>query len=354
MAKRYGFGVVGAGMIGNFHAEAIAGLPNAKLVAVCNRVADRAESLAGKYGCAAVSELDRLLSDDRIEVVTVATPSGLHGEAAIAAARCGKHCIVEKPIEITLDKIDQVLEAHDKAGTTVGGIFNMRYEPTARLFKKAVDQGRFGRLTFGMAYGPWWRDQDYYDKGGWKGTLAMDGGGALMNQGIHTIDLLQWLMGPVKKVTAFTRMLAHERIEVEDTGAAAIEFANGALGTIACTTSMWPGHFRIVEVAGDRGTVAMADSKFFFWQFADETHEDERIRKQYLEFPGVSVGAADPAAGVTADCHRANFADFLEALDRGTEPLVSGREARRAVEIILAVYESARTGRTLAVEPQGK
>lgn len=349
MAKEYGFGVVGAGMIGNFHAEAIKGLPNGKLVAVCDKIDDAANGFASKNGCAAHTDLAKFLRDDNIDVITIATPSGLHGEAAIAAAQAGKHCIVEKPIEVILGKIDQILEAHDKAGTTVGGIFNMRYEPTAGLFKQAVDAGRFGKLTFGMAYGPWWRDQDYYDKGGWKGTLAMDGGGALMNQGIHTIDLLQWLMGPVKQVTAFTKTLAHERIEVEDTGVVAIEFANGALGTIACTTSMWPGHFRIVEVAGDKGTVAMADSKFFFWQFADETPEDARVRKEYVEFPAVSVGAADPSAGVTADCHRANFADFLDAIDKGKEPSVSGREARSAVEIILAIYESARTGKTVSL-----
>jgi UDP-N-acetyl-2-amino-2-deoxyglucuronate dehydrogenase len=349
MGKMYGFGVVGAGMIGHYHAEAIKGLPNARLAAVCDQVPAAAEKLASQCGCEAESSVEKLLCRDDVEVVTVATPSGLHGEVAIAAARHGKHCIVEKPIEITLPKIDAVLEAHDKAGTTVGGIFNMRYEATARLFKKAVEAGRFGRLTFGMAYGPWWREQSYYDNGGWRGTWALDGGGALMNQGIHTIDMLQWLMGPVKAVTAFTRTLAHERIEVEDTGAAAIEFANGAVGTIACTTSMWPGHFRIVEIAGDRGTVAMADNKFFFWQFADETPEDAEIREKYLKFPGVSVGAANPSAGMTAEAHRANFADFLAAVDEKKAPPISGREARRAVEIILAVYESSRTGKAVSL-----
>lgn len=352
MAKTYGMGIVGAGMIGAYHAEAIKGLPNAKLAAICDLAPGVARKLGTKCQCDGVDNLDDFLARDDIDVITIATPSGLHGDIAIAAAKHGKHCIVEKPIEITLDKIDAVLEAHDKAGTQVGGIFNMRYEPTARLFKGAVEAGRFGRLTFGMAYGPWWRDQDYYDKGGWKGTIAMDGGGALMNQGIHTIDLLQWLMGPVKRVTAFTKTLAHERIEVEDTGAATLEFANGALGTIACTTSMWPGHFRIVEVAGDRGTVAMADSKFFFWQFAEETERDDEIRRDYVEFPAVSVGAANPSAGLTADCHRANFADFLDSVDKGTEPPVSGRDARKAVEIILAVYESARSGKT--VEMRGE
>jgi len=336
-------------MIGDFHAQAIKGLPNAELVGICDTAPDRAASAASKHGCRSYRDLQQLLGDSRIDVITVATPSGLHGEVAIAAARHGKHCIIEKPLEITLAKIDAILEAHDKAGTTVGGVFNMRYEATAKLFKQAVDAGRFGRLTFGMAYGPWWRNQDYYDKGGWRGTLAMDGGGALMNQGIHTIDILQWLMGPVRQVQAFTRMLAHQRIEVEDTAAVAIEFANGALGTIACTTSMWPGHFRIIEVAGDRGTVAMADSKFFFWQFAEETAEDQRIRKEYVQFPGVSVGASDPAAGVTAAGHQANFADFLEALDHGRKPSVCGQEARKAVGIILAIYESARKNKPISL-----
>lgn len=344
MAKKYGFGIVGAGMIGQFHAEAVEGLPNAEVIAVCDHMSGAAEKLGSRCGCQGMCQINEFMKRDDIDVVTVATPSGLHGEIALLAATHGKHCIVEKPLEIDLEKIDAMIEAHKQAGTQLGGIFNMRYEKTAQLFKKATESGRFGKLTFGMAYGPWWRDQDYYDKGGWKGTVAMDGGGALMNQGIHTIDLLQWFMGPVKRVTAFTKTLAHERIEVEDTGAATIEFANGALGTIACTTSMWPGHFRIVEVAGDRGTVAMADSNFFFWQFADEQPEDDEIRKKYVEFPAASVGAANPSAGMTADAHRANFADFLSALDEGREPPISGTEARKAVEIILAVYESARTG----------
>jgi predicted dehydrogenase len=256
---------------------------------------------------------------------------------------------VEKPVEITLERIDRAINAHAKAGTHLGGIFNMRYQPTAKLFKKAITEGRFGKLTFGMAYGPWWREQEYYDKGGWRGTWNMDGGGALMNQGIHTIDLLQWLMGKVKRVTAMAATLAHQRIEVEDTGAAVIEFESGALGTIACTTSMWPGHFRIVEVSGTDGTVAMADQKFFFWQFRKETPTDEEVRRSYIEFPAVSVGAANPSAGLTSDGHRENFAEFLQALDEGRSPTIDGHEARKAVQIILAVYESARTGKPVTL-----
>jgi len=342
MAKQYGFGIIGTGMIGEYHAQAIQQLPNAKLIAACARTEAKVKAFAEKFGCEAYTDFRELLQCDEIDVVTIATPSGSHMEPAVAAAEAGKHALVEKPIEITLERIDRILEAHDKAGTTVGGIFNGRWSETSQLFRQAVEQGRFGRLTFGMAYGPWWRDQAYYDEGGWKGTLQYDGGGALMNQGIHTIDMLQWLMGPVQSVQACTAILAHERIEVEDTGAAAVQFSNGALGTIACTTSMWPGHFRIVEVSGTAGTVAMADSKFFFWQFREESDEDERIRRELVSFPAVSVAASSPSAGLTAEGHRANFAEFLDALENKREPLISGTEARKSVEIILAIYESAR------------
>lgn len=344
MGRKYRFGIVGAGMIGKFHAEAVRQLPNAELVAICDEVPGRAEQFASTLGCAGVADLAGFMARKDIDVVTVATPSGTHSDIAVAAAENGKHCILEKPLDVTLPKIDRAIAAHEKAGTRLGGIFNYRYMPSALLLKRAVDEGRFGRMTFGMAYGPWWRDQAYYDQGGWRGTVKLDGGGALMNQGIHTIDLLQWLMGPVKRVTAFTRCLAHERIEVEDTGAAAIEFASGALGTIACTTSMWPGHFRIVEISGTDGTAAMADENFFFWQFRQEKPQDAEVREKYLQFPGVSVGASNPSAGLTCEGHRATFAGFLEALDAGKEPPINGHEARKAVAIILAVYESARLG----------
>ncbi len=349
MGTQYGMGVVGTGMIGNFHADAIKSLENGKLVAACDVVEDRVKAFAEKHGCKAYTSVDALLADDAVDVITIGTPSGLHLEPAVAAAKVGKHAIVEKPIEITLDRVDQILDAHDKAGTTVGGVFNSRFAKVSQLFKEAVDAGRFGRLTFGMAYGPWWRDQAYYDSGGWRGTWKLDGGGAMMNQGIHTIDLLQYLMGPVKSVSAHASTLAHTNVEVEDTAAVALEFANGALGTIACTTSMWPGHFRIIEVAGETGTAAVSETNFIFWQFKEETEQDNRVREEFLKFPTVSVGASDPSAGLTSELHRANFAEFLAALDEKRAPAISGAEARKAVEIILAAYKSAKEGKTVSL-----
>lgn len=341
----YRFGIVGAGMIAPYHVEAINDLENARVVGIMDNGSRRGGEIAPDLDPTGSDDLDVFLARDDIDVITVATPSGAHYDAVIKAARAGKHCIVEKPIEITLERIDAMIAAHDAAGTKLGGIFNTRYIEAAQLVKRAVVAGRLGRLTFASALGPWWRDQSYYDSSDWKGTWALDGGGALMNQGIHAVDQLQWIVGsPVTRVSSYTATLAHDHVEVEDTAAASVMFANGALGTIACTTSMWPGHFRTLTVAGDAGTVVLADNRLLAWQFREETSEDDAIRAQYCSLPGAGVGASDPSAGVTAQGHRAVFVDFLAALDRGETPVIDGHESRKAVSIIRAIYESAERG----------
>jgi predicted dehydrogenase len=341
----YRFGIVGSGMITPIHLEAIRGLPGAVLTGIMDHGSGRGRALAPELDAAGSDDLEVFVARNDIDVITVATPSGLHHEAALAAARAGKHCVVEKPIEIRLDRIDEMIAAHRSAGTLLGGIFNTRYSEAAQLLKRTADAGRFGRLTFASAVGPWWRDQSYYDSSDWKGTWALDGGGALMNQGIHSIDLLQWLVGsPVASVSGHIATLARENIEVEDTGAASMVFDNGALGTIACTTSMWPGHFRTITLAGTEGTAVLGDTNLLFWQFRDETPEDDAVRERYMALPGAGVGASDPSAGIDCEGHRAVFAEFLAALETGTAPPIDGAEARKAVSTILAVYESARRG----------
>ncbi len=341
----YGFGIVGAGMIAPFHYAAINDLTNARVVGIMDNGSGRGRQIAPQLDPTGANDIDRFLAREDIDVIAIATPSGAHLETAVKAARAGKHCIVEKPIEITLERIDAMIAAHDEAGTQLGGIFNTRYTDAAQLVKRTVEAGRLGRLTFAAALGPWWREQSYYDTSDWKGTWALDGGGATMNQGIHSVDQLQWIVGsPVTQVSANIATLAHQRVEVEDTAAAAITFANGALGTIACTTSMWPGHFRSITVAGDAGTIVLADQHLLVWQFREAIPEDDEIRATYLSLPGSGVGASDPSAGVTADGHRAVFADFLAALDRGETPAIDGRESRKAVSIIRAIYASAERG----------
>lgn len=341
----YRFGIVGSGMIAPVHLAAIRALPGARATGIMDHGSGRGRELAPELDSTGAADLDAFITRDDIDIVTVTTPSGLHHEAVLKAARAGKHCIVEKPMDINLQRIDEMIAAHRSAGTRLGGIFNTRYSSAAQLLKRAAAAGRFGRMTFASAVGPWWRDQSYYDGSQWKGTWALDGGGALMNQGIHSIDLMQWLVGsPVTSVSGRIATLAHERVEVEDTAAASLTFENGALGTIACTTSMWPGHFRTVTLGGSDGTAVLGDSNLLFWRFRDETPEDDAIRERYLALPGPGIGASDPSAGLDFEGHRAAFAEFLAALESGNPPPIDGEEARKPVATILALYESARLG----------
>ena len=341
----YGIGIVGAGMIAPFHLEAIEGLPNARAVGIMDHGSGKGRAIAPDLDPTGADDIEAFLARDDVDIITIATPSGSHLDIALAAAEAGVHCIVEKPIEITLDRIDRMIAAHDAAGTVLGGIFNNRYTDSAKLLKRTVEAGRFGTLTFVNAIGPWWRDPEYYSSSGWKGTWALDGGGALMNQGIHSVDQLQWLVGsPVASVSGRIATLAHPTIEVEDTGAATLQFENGALGSIACTTGMWPGHFRTLTLAGTDGTAVLADEGLLFWQFRDETDEDDAIRKALLALPGTGIGASNPSAGVDARGHRAVFVDFLRALEADERPTIDGHEARKAVAIIRAIYESAERG----------
>ena len=350
--KQHRIGIVGAGLIAATHRDAIAALPNATLVGVMDGGSGRGREMAPGLDATGSNDLDVFLRRDDIDLITVATPSGVHHEAVIRAAAAGKHCLVEKPIEIELARIDAMIEAHAKARTSLGGIFNTRYTAGAQLMKSAAQEGRFGRLTFAAAVGPWWRDQSYYDDSEWKGTWALDGGGALMNQGIHSVDLLQWFVdSPVTSVSGRIATLAHERVEVEDTSAAHLQFENGALGTIACTTSMWPGHFRSITLAGTDGTAVLADGNLLEWRFRDETSADDDIRERLKTLPGPGVGASDPSAGMDEVGHRAVFEAFLLALDEGRPPTVGGQEARKAISIILAIYESSKRGGT-PVAPQ--
>ena len=343
--KTYGFGIIGCGMISEFHAAAIDDLPNAKLVAVMDVVEDSRKKFADKHGCESTADAAELAGRDDVDVVCVCTPSGAHLEPAEAVAKAGKHLVVEKPIEVTLERADALIRTCDENGVRLCAIFPSRFCEAAQTLKTAVEQGRFGRITVGDCYNKWWRSQDYYDSGGWRGTWKLDGGGACMNQGIHAIDMIQWLMGPVESVAAFTDCLVHERIEVEDTAVAALRYTNGALGIIECTTSVYPGLARKIEVHGERGTVIMQDTSFVTWQFADERPEDEDIRKKFaLGLGRQRVGAADPKA-MSHETHREQLKDFLNAMETGREPMVGGREGRKAIEIITAIYRSSREGK---------
>ena len=245
--KTYGFGIIGCGMISDFHSAAIADIKNGKLVAVSSRKAENSQRLVDRYSIQAYSDYNEMLNRDDIDIVCVCTPSGAHMEPAVAAAEAGKHVIIEKPLEITLERCDDIIESCEKANVRLCAIFNSRFSDASQLVKDTVSSGRLGQLTLGDAYVKWYRSQDYYDSGDWRGTMELDGGGALMNQSIHAIDFLQYVMGPVESIQAFTDTLAHKRIDVEDVAVAALRFKNGALGVVEGTTAVYPGSLKKFE-----------------------------------------------------------------------------------------------------------
>jgi predicted dehydrogenase len=341
-----GFGIIGCGMIAKFHAKAIADLRGARLRGCYDTVREAADKFASDHGCRAYYDLDDLLADKDIQIVTICTPSGAHMEPAVRAAEAGKHVIVEKPLEVTLARCDRIIAACDKAGVLLATIFPSRFHAASQLIKQAIEQQRFGRLTLGDAYVKWYRSQQYYDSGAWRGTWKLDGGGALMNQGIHSVDLLLWFMGPVAEVSARTATLAHERIEVEDVAVAALQFANGALGTIEASTATYPGFLKRIEIHGSEGTAVLEEEDLKTWEFARTTARDKTIREKMAHRTQTGGGAADPAA-IGHHGHRDLFKNFLQALQSGTKPLVDGHEGRRSVETILAIYKAAETGRSV-------
>jgi predicted dehydrogenase len=343
-----GFGVVGCGLIARFHAQAIQEIPNARLVALQSRNPANAAKVAEAAGvhCEVYANLDDMLRRPDLHIVTICTPSGAHLEPAIAAASAGKHIVVEKPLEITLERCDRIIEACQQNRVQLCTIFPSRFADANQVLKQAIMAGRFGRLTLGETTCKWWRPQSYYDEGGWKGTKALDGGGALMNQAIHNVDLLQWMMGPVTHVAAFTATLAHERIEVEDTAVACLRFQNGALGVIQAATSVYPGLPKTIAIHGDKGSVVVEQEDVLRWEFTPESADDQAIRQRFAQKVGASGGSSNPAA-ISHEYHRRQLADFVHAIETGGQPQVDGREGRRAVAIILGIYQSAEAGRVV-------
>ncbi len=351
MTNEFGCAIVGVGMIARFHARALAEVPGARVAALVSRNPDNARKIAGdlRLDCPVYADLSAALSQADVHAVIVTTPSGAHLEPAVAAANAGKHVVVEKPLEITAERCDRIIEACDRNVVKLCTIFPSRFADSSRALKAAVDAGKFGRLTLAETTCKWWRPQSYYDQGGWKGTQSLDGGGALMNQAIHNVDLLLWLMGPVVRVMGFTATLAHERIEVEDTAVACLRFASGALGVIQAATSVHPGLPKTIAVHGDRGTAVIEQDDVLRWDFTPETAEDRAVKERFARKVGASGGASDPAA-ISHQGHARQLADFVQAVRGGGKPLVDGREGRRAVEVIEAVYRSARTGRTVHLQ----
>lgn len=348
----YGFGIIGCGMIARFHAKAIADVKGAKLVACFDAIPAAVEKFSAETGCKGYTKLADMLADPAVHVVTIGTPSGAHMEPAVQAANAGKHVVVEKPLEITLKRCDAIIKACEKNNVKLCTVFPSRFHEPSRELKRAIDGNRFGRLTVGDSYVKWFRTQQYYDSGAWRGTWKLDGGGALMNQAIHSVDLLTWLMGPVVEVTAHTATLAHERIAVEDVAVATVRFANGALGVVEASTATYPGYLKRIEIHGSEGTAVIEEEDIKVWDFAKQQKRDEAIHIRMAQHRSTGGGASDPSA-IGHHGHAKQFADLLDAVKKNRTPSVDGHEGRRSVEIILAIYKSAETGKAVSLPLKG-
>ena len=339
--KEIGFGIIGAGAICPLHIAAIEASEGARLVAIADVSADRARAVGEEKGISWYADHKELLRNPEVDVVCALTPSGLRAPVCIDAARAGKHIIAEKPFEVTLERVDSIINECDKAGVKLAVIFQVRFQPGAQAACKAAIDGRLGKLILGDACIKWHRDQDYYDSATWRGTWEFDGGGALMNQGIHYVDLLQWAMGPVESIFGHTDTLVRQRIEVEDTAVACLRFKNGALGVIEACTSAHKGQPARLEIRGEKGTVIVEDGNVVLWDVPGE--EDFVVEKA-----DTGSGATNPMA-ISSHGHQAQIADMVQAIRENRPPIVDGREARKAIEIISGIYRSSQSGKPISL-----
>jgi predicted dehydrogenase len=354
--------VIGVGAISDLIAVALGELPRVTLVSGSCRTEAKGKAFAEKFSCAWYDDTNRMLDDVRPDVAIVCTPSGLHLDSVMSCAQRKIHVVCEKPLEITPARCRQMIDACDRAGVRLGAIFPQRFNPVNRTIHTAATAGRFGNLAVVHAAVPWWREDSYYAPTRWQGKIALDGGGALMNQAIHTVDQMLWLASatikdlprdanPVEEVFAYTAKRSHDPklIEVEDTSVVTLKFRNGALGHLLAATSMWPGSKRRLYISGRDGTAEVLEDQLITFNFRKEEPGDEAKRQAFSQATKHGGGASNPMA-MSHENHRENLRDFFDALDENRPAALDGVEAAKAVSVINACYESARTGRPVRVE----
>lgn len=346
-SKALGFAIVGSGMIAAVHARAINAVEGARLVGVVSRSTERGRALAEAHGAEVVTEtVEEMAARSDVQVLCVTTPSGAHLEPALAAIKHGKHLVVEKPLEVSVARVDEMLAAAEAIKLRVMPIFQSRFSTGAQAVKAAIDAGRFGRMTLASCYVKWFREETYYTGSSWKGSLKLDGGGAVINQAIHGVDLLQWFAGLPEEVCAMKTRRVHVGIEAEDTAAAVLRFPGGALGTIEASTAAWPGWSQRIELCGEKGAIRLEDGVITEWQFKEEQPEDEVLRQG----GGAELGSgASNPGGISIEGHVRQIQDMVDAINEGRPLKIRGPEGRNAIALIEALYASAETGRPVQV-----
>jgi predicted dehydrogenase len=334
------FAIIGTGMIAERHAEAINTAEHAGLYGVFDVNIEKALEFSKSHqGIKVYKSFEELLGDKSITAVTIATPTGTHQDVAIPAAQAGKHILCEKPLDVNLERADRIIKTCEENNVKLSAVFQARFSRNVRLIKAALDNGKFGKLVLASAQVKWFRSQEYYDSAGWRGTWKMDGGGALMNQSIHLIDLLLYFAGSPLEVSAYTGALTHD-IEVEDTVCAALKFKNGAMGVIEVSTSCSPGFPRKLELSGEKGSVTLEGDVITRWEFSEKLPEDSEIYKNN-ESADLHRGAGGPRFS-GCEGHRRQIEDLALAILEDRDPFIPGKEGRNAIELICGIYKSSK------------
>ncbi len=337
-----GFALAGLGMAGDIHAREFEHVDGARLVAVCGRSEPKAKAFAETYGIEKwYVDYEKLLHDDEVDVVNILVPTGNHAELTIAASNAGKHVLVEKPLEVNLARADEMIRVCRANGTKLGVIFQMRFGSVAEKLKRVIDSGALGKIILADAIDKESRTPAYYESAAWRGTKALEGGGSLMTQSIHIIDLLQHLVGPVRSIIGRVATKRH-RIEVEDTATALVSFESGAMGVIESTTSITPAMMSKLEIHGEKGTiVANAQyDKILFWNIEGYDEPVDVVSK-------VELGDIDDPWAFPQTRHRIQIKDMVDAIHEGRDPILTGEDARVSLAINMAIYESSRTGKEI-------
>lgn len=331
------FAVVGCGMISKFHIGAIQAIEDTELIGVYDAILQNAIDTAEKYNVRCYEKFDDLLEDSSVDAVCICTPSYLHAPLAYKVIESGKSVLIEKPMALNINDCDKLIALAKEKNVQIGVVSQLRFSDSVSRVKKAVEDGVLGRITRGDLYMKYFRSEDYYKQGGWRGTVEKDGGGALMNQGIHGVDLLTYIMGPIKSIYARSATLIHD-IEVEDTLASTVVFQNGALGTIEASTADWPGAPRRIEINGEYGVIVMEENQIIRWEVKGEKsfsmYEQDKNNNQAYQNPSkIDIGG-----------HISQIKNFIGALRGETPLLVTAEDGKRTVEVVLGAYESSASG----------
>lgn len=346
MKKEIGYAVFGLG-VGRSHVASAVKADGCREVAICDMSEEALNKVGDEYGIAPenrYTSFEKLLERTDIDCVSICTPSGFHRDHTVMALRAGKHVLTEKPLEIRLERVDEMLKVAEEEKRFLGCVFQNRLNPANRKIKETIESGRMGKLITGNFHLKWYRDDSYYKRnGGWRGTWAMDGGGAIMNQTIHTVDLMQWLMGPVKSIFAKAGTYAHS-IETEDTAVAVVTFENGAIGTLIGTTCAYPGLETLVQIHGERGSIYAKNNKLELFKLADDDAQFSGEAEVLARYGAGAAAQPAPSGGAPAKTgHAGQVQDMIDAVINERPPIIEGREGRASVEIVQALYESART-----------